>query len=199
MVKINIKNNLGVITHSGTFVTQQEANQWISLNADSGAWGKPQRSLYVEFGKTLADFGEVESDVLSFTESGYLGQTSKTYVLKQAFLIESEDVTAQIAQQKKVQANLKRMAFGNILMAELAASNQDDIELGALTVAQVVEAEASLATVQRLLMNGSLGLAINLLQNSVIPHMSESKKAFFLLKMTSYMEKESTSGQLHDN
>jgi len=106
------------------------------------------------------------------------------------FTIEIEDITAAIAYEKSISTNLARMEFGKRLMAELAASNQSDLIQGALTLEQVIEAEASLATIQRLILNGSLGLAAQMLQTTQVPHLSEQKKAYFLNKMQGYLASE---------
>jgi len=161
MVKINIKNNLGATTHSGTFVTQDDANQWISLNTDSGAWGKPERSLYVEAGKTLADFGEVESDVLSFTEIEYLGQVSKTYILKQTFSIESEDVTEEINKFYDAKKDVLADKIGKDIVNRIRQINRSKIISGSWDTEKVrsLKNNAEMKEIKESIKDGFFGLA----------------------------------------
>jgi hypothetical protein len=107
------------------------------------------------------------------------------------FEVQIEDITEEVNFQKKVDKNLRRIQFGQRLMAEFAADNQVDLESSTLTLSQIIEMEAALATIQRLILNGSLGLALSSMNSASIPHLSQEKRQKFIQKIENYLAQES--------
>ena len=106
------------------------------------------------------------------------------------YTFEILDLTQEVIREIKIKKNIARMDFGKLLMAELAADNQEAAEARALTLQQIIKIETSLSDVQRLLLNGSLGLAYGLLNQLPIPHLSLDKKQAYLDKMAQFLSNE---------
>jgi O6-methylguanine-DNA--protein-cysteine methyltransferase len=117
-------------------------------------------------------------------------EPEKTIEHPAEFEVQIEDITEEINFQKKVDKNLRRIQFGQRLMAEFAADNQADLESDTLTLSQVIEMEAALATIQRLILNGSLGLALSAMISTSIPHLSQEKLQKFIQKIENYLAQE---------
>lgn len=100
------------------------------------------------------------------------------------------DVTAQINKEKAIAKNLARMEFGQQIMAELAAMNQSALESSQTTVQNILAAEEKLAKVQRLLLNGSLGLAYQILSSLDVPELGTQLKTYFINKIKTYLDNE---------
>jgi hypothetical protein len=175
MFKVTVKNLEGIATHGQDWPTLEQVQSWIDQVKPTGAWGKP---AYTEIIPAVLD------------EEGNEVTPEQTIEHQDEFTIEIEDISQQVAFEKEVQKNLARMQFGARLMAELATGNQAALTAGALTVQQIIEAEAALATVQRLILNGSLGLAVGALQEAKIPHLPDSTKLAFIKKMQDYLAAE---------
>jgi hypothetical protein len=194
LVTINKSGNQNYANQ--TLPTLEEAQQWLESGSRGEWWGKP---AWTEIIPAVTEMQEVvitpaeldaEGNVITeaVTEMQEVVITPEQVIEHPAeFTYTIEDISAQVAFEKSIATNIARMEFGKRLMAELAASNQADLIAGSLTVQQVIEAEAALATIQRLILNGSLGLAVGALQQTTIPHMSQAKKDAFLAKMTAYL------------
>jgi hypothetical protein len=118
-------------------------------------------------------------------------EPEKTIEHPAEFEVQIEDITEEVNFQKKVDKNLRRIQFGQRLMAEFAADNQVDLESSTLTLSQIIEMEAALATIQRLILNGSLGLALSSMNSASIPHLSQEKRQKFMQKIENYLAQES--------
>lgn len=201
MIKVKIfkADNLEVQTHGATFPTQAEADSWLAQGAQGKWWGEPEwtevipavteeiQTLIAE--AILDDQGNVVVPAQYSTNVSII-EPEQTVVHPAEYTVVIQDITAQLNQEKEIAKNLSRMDFGRRLMAELAASNQADLISGALTVPQIIEAEASLAYVQRLISNGSLSLAVQVLSGLEVPHLSIEKKTLFITKMQEYLSNE---------
>jgi hypothetical protein len=176
MFKVIIKK-ASDLSHIGwrTFDTAEIANAWLDEVSPSGAWGKP---AYTEIIPAVID------------DEGNELEPEQTIEHAAEFTVEIVDITEQIEDEKGIQKNLARMAFGQRLMAELAMQNQKDIALNLLTVDDVIRTESELRDVQRLISNGSLPLALGLLQTLPLIHMTQEKKAYFIGKITQYLSTE---------
>jgi hypothetical protein len=200
MFRVKIIKN-GIQTHGAQFNTQAEADAWIAEGSARQWWGKPAYTEVVQPRITeqqevviTPEVRDEDGNVITpaVTEmQEIVVQEEVTIEHPAEFEVQIEDVTAEVEYQKQVDKNLRRIQFGQRLMAELAASNQKDIASGVLTIQQVIEAEAALATVQRLVMNGSLGLAKAALEQTTVPHLSEKKKVYFINLISEYLKNES--------
>jgi hypothetical protein len=199
MIKVSIIKN-GIQTHGAQFNTQAEADAWIAEGTKQQWWGKPAYTEVIPAKKELQEVvitpevRDEEGNVITpaVTEMQEIVVQEEVIIEHPAeFEVQIEDITAEVEYQKQIDKNLRRIQFGQRLMAELAASNQKDIAAGVLTIQQVIEAEAALATVQRLVMNGSLGLAKAALEHTEIPHLSEKKKVYFINLISEYLKNES--------
>jgi hypothetical protein len=198
MLRVNIIKN-GQVTHLGQFNTQAEADAWIAEGTAQQWWGKPAYTEVIPAKKELQevvaqpqvldDEGNVVQEEIKEIREVVIEPEAAVYHPAE-FEVQIEDITEEVNFQKKVDKNLRRIQFGQRLMAEFATDNQIDLESGALTLSQVVEMEAALATVQRLILNGSLGLALSTMNESTFPHLSQEKRQKFMQKIESYLEEE---------
>jgi hypothetical protein len=198
MLRVNIIKN-GQVTHLGQFTTQAEADAWIAEGTAQQWWGKPAYTEVIPAKKELQevvaqpqvldDEGNVVQEEIKEIREVVIEPEAAVYHPAE-FEVQIEDITEEVNFQKKVDKNLRRIQFGQRLMAEFATDNQIDLESGALTLSQVVEMEAALATVQRLILNGSLGLALSAMNESTFPHLSQEKRQKFMQKIESYLEEE---------
>ena len=199
MIKVSIQNTITGQPYEGKFLTIDEANAWLSQGAEGKWWGEPE---WTEVIPAVTEETQIQISEPIYDDQGNIVvpaqysttvtiiEPERTIVHPAEYTVVIEDITAQIEYEKDVAKNLARMEFGKRLMAELAASNQMDLVSGALTVPQIIEAEAALATIQRYISQGSLGLAAQLLQTTTIPHFGDAKKALFLNKMQEYLSNE---------
>lgn len=98
------------------------------------------------------------------------------------------DKTQEIQKQKNIDKYLKRIQFGQILMAELAAMNKASIDAGTLTSEQVLAIKQALAPVKDFVSEGSLGFALSALNSdSVLPL---ALKGYFVTKISNYVGSE---------
>jgi hypothetical protein len=157
MIKVSITRQ-GVITNQATFPTQAEAEAWQASVAATGAFGKTAGTY------PLSQLSEQElSTEISRVETN--ASTGEPLIeplitIPDQFQVEYTDITAEIEQQKKIRKYETRIAFAQRLMAEISATNSDKYESGEITLSQLQSAEEKLAKVQRLLLNGSTGLAL---------------------------------------
>ncbi|MFN3453434.1 MAG: hypothetical protein ACK41T_00640 [Pseudobdellovibrio sp.] len=132
-------------------------------------------------------WGELErTEVIPATEE----QAEQTIIHPATATYSVEDITAKSKIEKSTSKNMARIIFGQRIMAELAAINQQSLENGQTSVSNILSVEEKLVKVQRLLLNGSLGLALNELINTEIEELSESIKNYFVSKIQTYLNSE---------
>lgn len=87
----------------------------------------------------------------------------------QAWSVVYTDITAQTTAAALLQTGLARQQAGAQIIAQVYALNEANIAAGSLSPAQLTAMleDASLATIERLLWNGSLATALSLIQASV--------------------------------
>lgn len=156
MIKVSITRQ-GVITNQAQFDTQAEAEAWQSSVAATGAFGKTVGAY------PLSQLSEQElATEISRQELDAEGQPlmEPLVTIPDQFSVSFEDISAELAHQRKIAKYAARIAFAQQLMAEISATNADKYESQEMSLAQLVSAEEKLAKVQRLLLNGSTGLAL---------------------------------------
>ena len=84
MIKVNIKTN-GETSSSGTFETQEKANEWVQKGIQDNYWGKPERpeldSDGVETGNILpAEYSVEVVDITAANEQERINRESLNYL-----------------------------------------------------------------------------------------------------------------------
>jgi hypothetical protein len=180
MIKVSILKQ-GVITNEGMIDTQEQAEAWVEQMRDINAFGR-SAGVY-----RLEDLSVEEklTIISQETHGEFLMAT-----IPDQFTVQYQDISAELEIKAKIEKNLARMDFGRQIMAELAQRNQDRLTAAEMTLASVLSLEEKLAKVQRLLLNGSTGLALAELQALVITEISEQEKLYFVNKIQSYLASE---------
>jgi hypothetical protein len=104
------------------------------------------------------------------------------------FDVVESDISAELLKQKNIEKYLKRIQFGQVLMAELATINKEKLESGAYSPDQVLVLKKSLAPIKDFVSEGSLGFAyqgLNLSQD-----LPADLKQYFMQKISEYLTKE---------
>jgi hypothetical protein len=198
MLRVKIIKN-GQITHLGQFNTQSEADAWITEGSKQQWWGKPaytevipatiERNVVIISPEEKDGDGNIVKPAITEIQEVII-EPEKEVRHESEFEVIVEDISQQIEHEKKIQKNLNRIQFGHRLLAEFAALNQIDLVNGDVTLTQVAEMEESLAKVQRLIMNGSLTLALDVFSKQEVPWLSETRKNEFIDKISSYLSEE---------
>lgn len=177
MFKVVIKNLEGTQTHGGEFATLEQAQAWIDVVTPTGAWGTPEQTVVTP--AVLDEEGvEISPEVIN--------------VIPATFIIEITDITEQVQKEKKIKKYEGRIAFAQRLMAEISAANSDKYDGQELTLEQLQSAEEKLAKVQRLLLNGSTGLALAEIVaiESTLTEYSQEYKEELKAKIQAYLASE---------
>lgn len=98
------------------------------------------------------------------------------------------DISPEIQKQKNIDKYLKRIQFGQVLMAELATINKAKLESGAYSPDQVLVLKKSLAPIKDFVSEGSLGFAYQGL--SLSQDLPSDLKQYFMEKISDYLESE---------
>lgn len=161
--------------------TQEEVDAYLQEIASTEHWGSPYKETVIP----------ARPDVLN--EQGeviHQGNPEQTIITQAEYTVTVSDVTEQVEQEKAIAKNLARMQFGMQIMAELAYRNQKRLSNGQITVALILTIEEKLAKVQRLLLNGSTGLALQALIEAEIPELPVEEKLHFVTKIQQYLASE---------
>lgn len=108
------------------------------------------------------------------------------------FDVTTKDITAQDLAQKEVDKYLKRIQYGQVLMAELAAMNKTKLASGAYTQDQVLGLKQALAPVKDFITEGSLGFAYQAIESA--QGLPNDLVIYFKTKISEYLNKETQSG-----
>lgn len=161
--------------------TQAEVDEYIQWAYESAHWGKP---AYTEI---IPEVLEIKDELGEIIQAGIPEQVIEHDA---EYTIEVTDITAQVAYDKDIAKRVARINFGTQLFAELATRNVLRLKAGTTTLADLVSAETKLAVVQRLMANSSTEIALQTLQNSVIPEIPQVEKDFFIAKIADYLAAE---------
>lgn len=99
-----------------------------------------------------------------------------------------EDITELTNQSNNVNKYLKRIQFGQLLMAELAALNKAKLDTGSYTSEQVLSLKRDLALVKDFVIEGSLGFALQTLQQA--QNVPTDIKSYFVNKIQQHLNSE---------
>lgn len=162
MKKVTVKNLNEVVTHQGFFETLLLATVWIERNKRTGVWGKPAG----QYPQSKLSSAELETQISIVTEDPF-GRTLEDPIvtIPDQFLIEITDDTDRVL-LTRVQKRLKRMDVGRVIYAEFAEENSQRYEDGLITLANLDTIEQDTSRIGRLLLGGSLDMAMALMQQT---------------------------------
>lgn len=188
MFRVKVLNKNNVITNQGDFKTLQEANNWISANQNTGAWGKPVRELSA---KECADQGEDIELAISSREVVQAGITITLYTFEADFEIEIINVEAEYEDLKRIQYGLAAQNLGMLILAKVQAINEKKIELDQLSAEQfgLILADETMARIERCLQNGSLKTAKSLINSLSTIFFSAEDKAKIIAEIDAFLIK----------
>lgn len=193
MIKVSITRQ-GVITNEAQFPNQAEAEAWFNEVAATGAFGK----LAGQYMLSQLSEAELATEISRVTEQEILGQIvpliQPLITIPDQFAVSYTDISAEVAHQRKIAKYAARIAFAQQLMAEISATNTDKYESQEMSLAQLIAAEEKLAKVQRLLLNGSTGLALAeiIAIESTLTEYPQSYKDSFKAKIQAFLASEPT-------
>lgn len=199
MIKVDIRNTQGVIGWSASWNSQEEANHWISQGISENWWGKPERWLSPDisgeiYGENIenaldsrvvidrpgqeAVFDDEENEISPATEE----QSHTEYLFAAEYTIEQSDTTAQDQLETATAQALKNQDIGSIVVARVAAVNEQKLTNGSMTQQQfnALLADQNIANIERLLWNGSLITAKSLISALDNTYYSDEEKAGIL-------------------
>jgi hypothetical protein len=153
MIKVSIFKQ-GVETHSGQFATQGEVDAWIAQETLKMSWGKVAGQYF----KAQLSSDEYASKTAE-TDVGPNGEPLQDplVTIPDQFVIAQSDISAQVAHDIAVEKGKACQDFGAKVIATVWALNEGK-NLSS-TDFQAILADATLATVERLLWSGSLKTA----------------------------------------
>jgi len=121
MIEVRVKKQ-NVVTNKAQFVTQNEADEWINQNVALKSWGKPERWVDEDLCESQ---GEVIADAIAEQMTGGPENEHKQYKFAAEYVIEQEDITAQLAQAETNSQSLKYLAETDWYVIRKAETNVD--------------------------------------------------------------------------
>lgn len=188
MIKVNIKNKQNEIKWSANIKTQGEVDSWIAQETANKSWGKPERIVRVYAnGLSLEDQGESTLDIINFIEGAdSFGNSFIDYTLKAEYTIEQEDISLQIAAEKKISNRKKKRAFGEDLIDKIAAMN--DTKLLNVTQVNAFMSDAVVSNLREHLYAGNIPTFVDILTTSdVSAFFSNDEKAFVIAECNKFL------------
>lgn len=166
---------------------QEEVDAYLQQIASTEHWGSIEKTVVTP---AVIEKQQVEVSPGVFEEQDVEISPEIVEVIPATYSVEVIDVTEEVEAEEAIKKNLARMQFGMLIMAELAQRNQKRLTQGTITVPLILTIEEKLAKVQRLLLNGSAGLALQALIDADIPELPVEEKAYFVTKIQSYLASE---------
>ncbi len=166
MIKVNIYNKQAVLNWSATFANQELADAWKLEQIQNNSWGKPQRVVRVyENWQSLEEQGESAADVLNFVEGiNEFNRAYLDYTLKAEYTIAQEDISLQVAAEKKILNRKKKRAFGEDMVDKIAAMN--DAKLLNTTQVDTFMSDALISNLREHLYAGNIPTFVDKLTTS---------------------------------
>lgn len=173
MLKVNIVKN-AVVTHSGTFATEAEANTWVAEGKAGNWWGLPER--------------EVELEPAVLDENGVEIQPAVMGMLPAEFEVMMEDISTEYAEAEarrlKVEAGRKAREACQDVLDFIAGANLEK----SLTIEQITQMQQTFANAEAALRAGRPTLAKSLI-SAISPDgiiVTEAEKSECLLLLADY-------------
>lgn len=175
MIKVDITNiYTNKIGWSGTFSDSNAAQDWINQAIDGNWWGKPDRWINAETYTSADGLSKItiipDEDVTKSDQNKQITLSDGTIINSYHFIadytIVQNDITVQFKQQQAVQQALANQQIGALVIATVAALNEAKLAAGTMTEPQfqTMLADQNLLNIERLLWNGSLITAKNMIQ-----------------------------------
>lgn len=160
----------------------QITNVWFSDYGDETyyevGFGKPLRW------ERFPSLEDIDSALDSREYQDIGGQSGIEYLLPAEFDIEQEDITAQLEEDARVEEGIKRQNLGAAVIAKVYSIN-DSKNISAQVFAAMM-ADQTLAVIERLLKNGSLKTAKQLIQGLDNTYFTNDEKAAILAMLAQY-------------
>lgn len=121
MIEVRVKKQ-NVVTHKDIFPSQNDADVWINRHVALGTFGKPERWVDEELCELQ---GEVIADAIAEQMTGGPDHEHKQYKFSAEYVIEQEDVTAQVAQAETNAESLRYLAATDWYLIRKMESNVD--------------------------------------------------------------------------
>lgn len=121
MIEVRIKKQ-NVVTNKSLFSSQNEADEWINQQVALKSWGKPERWVDEELCESQ---GEVIADAIAEQMTGGPDHEHKQYKFAAEYVIEQEDVTAQVAQAETNAQSLKYLSETDWYIIRKSETNVD--------------------------------------------------------------------------
>ena len=152
-------------------------------------FGKPVRTLTEDASGAVKDIDGSDANIALATATGTDADGHKTYQMPAEYELIQTDITAQVAAQKLLEKGLAAQAVGAGVVAQVWAINQGKYAAGTLTDAnlQAIVSDATLQTIERLLWNGSLEMALALINSYSSPYFSASDIATIIAPINVFL------------
>ena len=182
MIKAVIKNLQGSETNSAKFSTQELAEQWVSQNSPTGAFGKNERWLSEE--KAIQEGKQIEDALEERWQDG-IENLVREYKFPQEFTVEYVDVSADEEKQAELNYRAHARTKGLELFDEIAALTADkNISFATLMGVQPYPA------IMECLRNGWLQDAKAVLQSVDETYYTSQEKSEIVGKITTFLQAE---------
>ena len=189
MFKVSVTKNNSFVQTS-FFLTDSEASKWIEELSTSKAWGKPERWVEENFLTseeiaTAIETAQIPNPFMGPNEPHILN----LYKMPAEYSALKEDVTLQFTAKARAERGLKNQNFGASVMAQIYSLNEEKFEAGTLNTAQfqTMLQNTTLATIERLLWNGSIKTAKALIESLDTTFFSLQEKNFILSLINEYL------------
>lgn len=160
MIRVKVlKNN--VATNQANFATQELATAWLTQEEANKSFGKKDRWVSED---NIAKEGEDIANSDQMMIEPIMGQDVKLYHFPAEYIVETSDVTAEVAAAKKLSDRTKKRAFGEALIDQISTINDSKN----LSVEQVdaFMTNALIANLREHLWAGNISTFISKLQAS---------------------------------
>lgn len=182
MLKIEIKNKQGVMKWGAKFETQEEADAWISENILKNTWGKPERWVW---DSDLQKEGLNSEDAIDSNVINYFGENKTYYKFEKEYEIIQTDITEQVEEEIGIEEQLRKQVIGQKIIAIVSYINSKKLESGQMSIPtfQAMLADVTIQSIERLLWNGSINTAKQLIGLLDDTYWSDAEKQSIISKI----------------
>lgn len=188
MNQINIKNLQEIITHSAQFDNEQKQQEWIESCIVSNAWGKPERIIsendFQIINENIDEAINIEIKIDELTQ-----KEVKYYTFKCEYTIEIKNITEEVEFQNKLNRGILAQQVGNEVIAMVYAINEMKLLNNELSTEefQSILNDQNIQFIERLLKNGSLETAKNLIVTYSTSLFTENEKNQIISKIDNFL------------
>lgn len=184
MIKVQILNKQGTVTHGGQFETIQEANAWIGEVRPTGAWGKTS-GVYNE--SQLSEQERIEA--IEIFPEGDQQFFERQFQIQDQFTIVITDITEELAKQKRRVNRKKSQEFGAEFMELAVELNKDKFLAGHLSLKDLdaMDEDPKLQKIERAAWRGNIPTLKILVENYEGLYYTLEDKTFLLNHINDYL------------